>query len=441
MSQIEIDEKLHEDLVSYVDGELNDEAKARVETILEESSEARTIVSELEQLGAVMGEFTVDEPPVELDFKVETAARRALKKRRPRRMSRFVGPAAGVMAAAACAVLVLTVFFLQNAEDVVFVVDSDRSIQGEQDQGILTIDSRPQGGDVIIDGEAVDRGRFAKNDPTYFNWEVDPGAYRVDLVTRSVDTEGRDDISPLPGDGWGDEDTRQRELSNTTTRGEPSMVIRTARMRLIVDDLERSVRRVEDAVARRDGHVQRSSVERQSALIVARVPSDELDELRQTLRGLGEIIADQTRAQDVTGEVMDIESRLRSARVTEERLLALAADRTSNVEQILAVERELMRVREEIERLDGRQSTLRDQVSLSTITIELDERFEPVRRSASERLGEAAQDGVGNVGALLLDLGEVTAAYGLSFLLIAVLAYAAIRLGLAWLRRRRAARG
>ena len=417
-----IDEKLHEDLVAYVDGELDEAGRARVEEILETSPDARAVVAELEKLDEVMSTFAVNGPSAQIDFKVEAAARRALERKRPRRLRRVVASSAGLVAAAACAVLVISLF--QNRSE----TDSGRD-PGFEDV-TLQLESRPAEAQVQIDGEAT---RGITNDRV----DILPGHHTIDLGIQQVPTDGRL--------GWVDEDGRDRDgdvFGENNAEGNAgqnqTMIIRTARMRLRVDELDRAVQHVEQSVERRDGHIERSTVESHGAVIVARVPSAELDELRQTLRGLGEVLFDGTEAQDVAGEVMDVESRLRSARVTEERLLALAAERTADVDQILAVERELMRVRSQIEQLEGRSSTLRDQVAMSTITIELEERIpERARPSAGERLGDAAKEGVANVGALFLGLGELTAAYGLSFLLLTALAYGIIRLGLWAVRRRK----
>jgi hypothetical protein len=62
-----------------------------------------------------------------------------------------------------------------------------------------------------------------------------------------------------------------------------------------------------------------------------------------------------------------------NARRLEERLIALLATRTGRLEDVLAVERELARVREEIERHEGRLRYLRTRAAVSTLTVNLHE--------------------------------------------------------------------
>ncbi|MGE0555392.1 MAG: DUF4349 domain-containing protein, partial [Gemmatimonadales bacterium] len=81
-----------------------------------------------------------------------------------------------------------------------------------------------------------------------------------------------------------------------------------------------------------------------------------------------------TSSQDVGEEYVDIEARIGNARRLEERLVIMLATRTGKLEEALAVERELARVRESIERLEGRLRYLGARVAESTITIEL---YEP----------------------------------------------------------------
>ena len=57
----------------------------------------------------------------------------------------------------------------------------------------------------------------------------------------------------------------------------------------------------------------------------------------------------------------------------EQRLLALLAARTGKLEEVLSVERELARVREEIERYEGRLRYLSSRVAMSTLTITVHE--------------------------------------------------------------------
>jgi hypothetical protein len=100
-----------------------------------------------------------------------------------------------------------------------------------------------------------------------------------------------------------------------------------------------------------------------------RVPQDQYDGLVETLRGLGEVMREQKTSQEVTEEFYDLQSRLNNKQETEKRLLKLQQDRTGDLKDIVAVEEQIDRVREEIERMQGRLARLENLSSLVTITL------------------------------------------------------------------------
>ncbi len=67
-------------------------------------------------------------------------------------------------------------------------------------------------------------------------------------------------------------------------------------------------------------------------------------------RRSGQWISESQNGEDVGNQIIDVEARLSNARNTERRLLDLLQRRTGELEQVLAAEREIARVREEIER-------------------------------------------------------------------------------------------
>src|SRR5438128_11210883 len=78
-----------------------------------------------------------------------------------------------------------------------------------------------------------------------------------------------------------------------------------------------------------------------------------------------------------------------NARRLETRLIELLATRTGKLKDVLDVEQALARVREEIERYEGRVRYLRAHAALSTLTIYLHEPVPVVGRAGSSVMGEA----------------------------------------------------
>lgn len=157
------------------------------------------------------------------------------------------------------------------------------------------------------------------------------------------------------------------------------MIIRTGAVSIQVDSVEVAVRQVGELAARSGGFVANSSIqtgqnEPRSAMIEIRVPADRYDGALDGLRVIGDVKSASTNTQDVGEEFVDVTARVTNAKKLEDRLLTLLATRTGKLEDVLSVERELARVREEIERFEGRLRYLTTKVSMSTIAVTV---FEP----------------------------------------------------------------
>jgi hypothetical protein len=104
-----------------------------------------------------------------------------------------------------------------------------------------------------------------------------------------------------------------------------------------------------------------------------RVPVDGYDDFINLTLKLGELVSIKADSQDVSEEYYDLDARQTAKRVEEARLLKHLSDSTGKLEEILAVERELSRVRGEIERMQGRLRVLTDLTTLATVTVNANE--------------------------------------------------------------------
>jgi hypothetical protein len=158
----------------------------------------------------------------------------------------------------------------------------------------------------------------------------------------------------------------------------PSMVIRNGTATVEVDSVEAAVARVQRLAVQLGGYVGNTSLstgdrERRSATVELKIPAPRFEQAVSGLRPVGRVESVQTHAQDVGEEYVDLAARTANARRLEERLLALLANRTGRLEDVLAVERELARVRQEIDTQEGRLRYLRSRVAVSTLTVTLHE--------------------------------------------------------------------
>ena len=163
-------------------------------------------------------------------------------------------------------------------------------------------------------------------------------------------------------------------------------IVRTASLTLIVSDFA-AVRPAVDRVLQEvGGFLGQISVshfsEGQTMTAVLRVPTARLDETIRVLKGLGHATTETQSGDDVGEEVTDLDIRLANARTSEVRLRDLLRNRTGNVSQVLEVEREMARVRGEIERMMARREELQKRVTYATLNLNVS-----VQRQASLNTG------------------------------------------------------
>lgn len=150
-------------------------------------------------------------------------------------------------------------------------------------------------------------------------------------------------------------------------------------VRLRVGSVDSALVQVAELAGRFDGHMGsrllRHGEERsRGGSVQLRVPSERFNEAVAALAQIGRLEHSAVNVAEVGEQLIDLRARLENARRLETRLVDLLRTRTGNLADVLAVERELARVREEIERTDAQLRTLADRVAMSTITVEL---FEP----------------------------------------------------------------
>jgi hypothetical protein len=108
---------------------------------------------------------------------------------------------------------------------------------------------------------------------------------------------------------------------------------------------------------------------------------------------------------------VDLDARLTNTRRTEQRLVAMLQSRGEKVSDVLAVEREVSRVRGEIEQMEAQRRQLTTRIDLATIELQIEEErragFTVSDPSTGAELRNAAVDGfraavTSTIGLLLL---------------------------------------
>jgi hypothetical protein len=182
-------------------------------------------------------------------------------------------------------------------------------------------------------------------------------------------------------------------------------IIYTADIDLVVKDFAQFEKRLPGLIADQKGVVAERKTDRQhgdhrGGRWIIRVPVQGYDAFLSGLNTLGFARSRSETSDDVTKAYVDLEARISNKRKLEERIIAMLQERPGKLTELMAMERELSRVREEIERMEGRLRVLTDQTSLATVKLRVSEEatYEP---PAAPTLGDriAASWG-GSIGAI-----------------------------------------
>lgn len=107
-----------------------------------------------------------------------------------------------------------------------------------------------------------------------------------------------------------------------------------------------------------------------SGILTLRVVASRLAEVCNALRDLGVVVSERREGQDVTGQVIDIEARLRNEQRVEKELLELFDQRKdAPLKDVLELRQKLSEVRAGIEQLIAQRDRLGRLVSLATVLV------------------------------------------------------------------------
>ena len=151
-------------------------------------------------------------------------------------------------------------------------------------------------------------------------------------------------------------------------------IIFIASLSIEVEEVEAAVDRARAVAESLGGFVEHLSSsggsETPRADLTIRIPQTGFSDALEHIESLGEVQFRNLGSEDVTEQFIDLGARLKSSLAEEKSLLALL-ERSNSVTEILTVERELARVRADVERAQGQLNFLERRVDLATIHVSL----------------------------------------------------------------------
>ncbi|MGI6278414.1 MAG: DUF4349 domain-containing protein [Patescibacteria group bacterium] len=199
------------------------------------------------------------------------------------------------------------------------------------------------------------------SDSTYGGYS--PASSDLALESASPKT-ARSSIGILPPD-----------QSTPPSESSDRLVITETNLSLVVEQVEDAVESIVGRVEDVGGFmVSRSLSQPEEApygYLSLRVPSDQVEEVIGYFRSLAvKVVSEQVSARDVTDQYEDIDKKLLTLEETKKRLEEIMAQ-AQEIEDILAAQREIINLQNQIDSLKGRQEYLEKTARLSLITVHL----------------------------------------------------------------------
>ncbi|WP_042150157.1 DUF4349 domain-containing protein [Paucisalibacillus sp. EB02] len=191
-------------------------------------------------------------------------------------------------------------------------------------------------------------------------------------LSNSAENESVNEESDAPQDD-------KRASTNKADLAVDRKIIYTANLAIEVKDFQPSFNHIQSKVTDYGGYIVESNMsgvegdDMANGYITVRIPQDQFRDFIQLVEdGSSKVLESTISGQDVTEEYVDLESRLKSKRVVEERLLSFM-EKAEKTEDLLTISNDLAKVQEEIEEVLGRMKYLENRAELATITIHIQE--------------------------------------------------------------------
>ncbi|MYL58278.1 DUF4349 domain-containing protein [Virgibacillus halodenitrificans] len=225
---------------------------------------------------------------------------------------------------------------------------------------------------VILSGCSNESENGNKQADSYMTEEADRKITEESKEGEAT-TESTEDASIENSENKTEQQTPDEQ--NPSTR----KIIYTANLEIEVNSYEKALKNIQKKVEVYQGYIVESTMFEEeenkgtSGFITVRVPQEKFREFIQLVEdGSKNVLSSSISGQDVTEEYVDLESRLRSKQVVEERLLSYMK-KAEKTEDLLAISKDLASVQEEIDQIKGRMKYLENKSELATITIHMTE--------------------------------------------------------------------
>lgn len=201
-----------------------------------------------------------------------------------------------------------------------------------------------------------------------YNQDMSDGESSNEIATEEMENVANDSSQTSDSDETAEASAEGAVVS--TNR----MIIHQASLSVNVKELDKAQATIEQKVAHYGGYIVESNVYKEddqtsSGKMVVRIPEKHFEKFLADAEGqVAKVLERNVTGQDVTEQYVDLQSRVKSKRAVEERLLAFMS-KAQKTEDLLKISADLAKVQEEIEVMVGKMKYLENQTSFSTVEL------------------------------------------------------------------------
>lgn len=162
---------------------------------------------------------------------------------------------------------------------------------------------------------------------------------------------------------------------------EPDKIITTVYISMETLEFDETTKKLDELIKKYKGYVENSDISHNNyiyssglkfASYTIRIPQENIENFVNDIKGIGNIISENTSKEDITKKYRDTESRLRVLETKEKRILALL-EKAEKMEDIITLENQLAEVIYEKEKITASLMEMDDKVNYSTVNLEIRE--------------------------------------------------------------------
>ncbi|WP_051541872.1 DUF4349 domain-containing protein [Clostridium lundense] len=208
--------------------------------------------------------------------------------------------------------------------------------------------------------------------------------------------------------------SEKKEETKNTSNPSGRKIIQRGSIQLQALDFDKTIKEIISKVNSIGGYVESSNIngnkiedenssENRTASLTLRIPEKKLEEFMSSVGTLGNVLNKSLTGEDITDQYFDNEAHLKALKIQEDRLLELLK-KSGELKDILEIEKELTRVRYEVENLTGSLKKFDSLIQYSTINIKLQEvekfqKANPV--SLNDKIYKSFKDSIENIISIL----------------------------------------